>query len=101
MTMNIPYKPALPQHPRPICIIGAGGIVNDAHLPAYRMAGFEVASIADLNRDRARNLGAKFAIAKAYTKIEEMVAAAPKDAVYDVAIMAGQFLETLEQLPDG
>ena len=27
-------------HTRSIIIIGAGGIVNDAHLPAYRLAGF-------------------------------------------------------------
>jgi predicted dehydrogenase len=99
--VDIPYKATLPQHPRPICIIGAGGIVNDAHLPAYRLAGFEVVSIADLNRERAENLAAKFGIAKAYTKIEEMIAAAPKNAVYDIAIMAAQFLETLEKLPDG
>src|ERR1700733_13410545 len=99
--MNIAYKAELPKHPRPICVIGAGGIVNDAHLPAYRLAGFEVAGIVDLNRERAEGLAAKYGIPKAYTKIEEMVAAAPKNAVYDVAIMAAHFLETLEKLPDG
>ena len=76
--MNIPYKPELPKSARPICIIGAGGIVNDAHLPAYRMAGFEVASLSNRNRDRAEKLAAKFGIAKVYSTIEEQVAAAPK-----------------------
>ena len=33
----------LPRAPRPIVIVGAGGIVNDAHLPAYRLAGLPVA----------------------------------------------------------
>ena len=33
----------MPSTPRPIVIIGAGGIVKDAHLPAYRKAGFLVA----------------------------------------------------------
>ncbi len=28
-----------PGSPKPIVIIGAGGIVRDAHLPAYRQAG--------------------------------------------------------------
>ena len=28
----------LPSEKRPIYIIGAGGIVNDAHLPAYKIA---------------------------------------------------------------
>jgi predicted dehydrogenase len=99
--VNIPYRAELPKHPRPICVIGAGGIVNDAHLPAYRLAGFEVAGILDLKRERAESLAVKYGIPRAYTKIEEMVAAAPKNAVYDVAIMAAQFLETLEKLPDG
>ena len=69
--VNIPYKVELPQHPRPICVIGAGGIVNDAHLPAYRLAGFEVASILDLQRERAESLAVKYGIPKAYTKIEK------------------------------
>ena len=99
--MNIQYKPELPIHPRPICVIGAGGIVNDAHLPAYRLGGFEVASIWNRNRERAENLAAKFGISKVYTTVDEMVAAAPKNAVYDIAITAPQFLETLEKLPDG
>jgi predicted dehydrogenase len=101
--MNIPYKPDPPQHPRPIYIIGAGGIVNDAHLPAYRMAGFEVAGIwnRECERERAEILAAKFAIPTVYATVEEMVAAAPKNAVYDIAIMAAQFMETLEKLPNG
>lgn len=36
------YTVVLPDHPRPIVMIGAGGIVKDAHLPAYRKAGFTV-----------------------------------------------------------
>lgn len=99
--MNIPYKPQPPKHPRPIFIIGAGGIVNDAHLPAYRMAGFEVAGIWNRNRERADKLAAKFAIPMVYSSVEEMVAAAPKNAVYDIAIMAAQFIDTLEKLPNG
>lgn len=37
----------------PIYIIGAGGIVNDAHLPAYTIAGFNVQGIFDINKDKA------------------------------------------------
>ena len=39
-----------PSHPRPIVIVGAGGIVDGAHLPAYRMAGLPVAGVVDLDR---------------------------------------------------
>ena len=31
-----------PANPKPIVIIGAGGIVRDAHLPAYAKAGLTV-----------------------------------------------------------
>ena len=43
-----------PKNPVPIAIIGAGGIVNDAHMPAYRKAGFQVAGIFDENAHRAQ-----------------------------------------------
>jgi hypothetical protein len=36
-----------PSHPRPIVIIGAGGIVRAAHLPTYRALGFPVAGLFD------------------------------------------------------
>ena len=42
----MPYP--LPRTERPIVIVGAGGIVRDAHLPAYRLAGFRVHGICDL-----------------------------------------------------
>ena len=48
-----------PSAPRPIVIIGAGGIVNDAHLPAYRLAGLPVAGVYDLDHDKARTVAAE------------------------------------------
>ena len=30
---------AAPANPKPIVIVGAGGIIRDAHMPAYKMAG--------------------------------------------------------------
>ena len=43
----------VPSRPRPIVIIGAGDIVRDAHLPAYRKAGLPVAGAFDLRREVA------------------------------------------------
>jgi hypothetical protein len=43
--MNIRYKPLLAETEQPIIIIGATGIVKDAHLPAYEMAGYAVFGI--------------------------------------------------------
>ncbi len=42
MIPNIATTPRLPERTFPIAIIGTGGIVKDAHLPAYRKAGFPV-----------------------------------------------------------
>ena len=35
------------------------GTLTDAHLPAYRLAGFPVAGVFDLNHERAREVAAK------------------------------------------
>ena len=99
--MQIPYKPILPQKPLPIIIIGAGGIVGDAHLPAYKKAGFNVAGITNRTRARAEKLAEEWNIPNVYTTVDEAVANAPADAVYDITIMPEQFVETLEKLPDG
>jgi len=99
--MQIPYKQILPAKPLPIIIIGAGGIVNDAHLPAYQKAGFTVWGITNRTRSRAEQLAEKFGIPNVYDSVAEAVGQAPVDAVYDITIMPEKFVETLEQLPDG
>ena len=87
-----------PGAPRPIVIIGAGGIVNDAHLPAYRLAGLPVAGVFDLDRDKARALGNKWDL-PAFATIEEAIAT-PK-AVYDLALPPAAHLDVLPRLADG
>ena len=47
--MKLNYQWPLPSQSRPIAIIGSGGIVKDAHLPAYQKAEFEVLGIFDIN----------------------------------------------------
>ena len=99
--MELSYKPELPNENRPIYIIGAGGIVWDAHLPAYRKAGFKVAGITNRTRKRAENLANDFQIEKVYDTTSEMVKEAPANAVFDITLMPDQFVPTLELLPDG
>lgn len=98
--MNISCQPELPQSPSPIIVIGAGGIVRDAHLPAYRKAGFQVAGIVNRTRGKAEQLAAEFGIPHVYSSIEETVAAAPENAVYDLTVMPLQFAGILEALPE-
>ncbi len=99
--MEIDYKPALPNNPLPVVIIGAGGIVTDAHLPAYKKAGFEVAGITNRTKARAEKVAAEWNIPNVYDSVSDAVAKAPSNAVYDITIMPEQFVETLYQLPDG
>ena len=99
--MQIPYKPILPQTPVPVVIVGAGGIVGDAHLPAYKKAGFTVIGITNRTRSKAEKLAEQFNIPNVYNTVAEAVANSPANTVYDVTIMPDQFVQTLEQLPDG
>jgi len=90
----------LPQKTYPIYIIGAGGIVEDAHLPAYQKAGWKVNGIYDKDFSRSSALHQKFNIPIAYSTLHSMIQDAPHDAIFDLAVPASQILEILEQLPE-
>ena len=87
----------LPSAPRPIVVIGAGGIVQDAHLPAYRRAGFSVLGVHDIDAGRAAALAARWGIA-AFATLRD---AAAQDAVFDLATPPGAHLDVLRALPEG
>ncbi len=71
----------LPRAPQPIVIIGTGGIVNDAHLPAYRKAGFAVAGVYDVDADKARATASRWGIERVYESLEE---AAAEGCIFDI-----------------
>ncbi len=98
---NMQIEVPRPRNPRPIVSIGAGGIVRDAHLPAYKKAGFPVVAIADLDKSKAENLARAFCIPAVLSGVEEAAAYAPKDAVFDVAVPASTLVELLPHIPDG
>ncbi len=87
-----------PSAPKPIVIIGAGGIVTDAHLPAYKLANLPVAGVFDLDHERAKQVAAKWDTG-AFATLDEAIAT--PDAVYDLALPPGAHLEVLPKLPDG
>jgi len=95
------YSSLLPRRPRPIVVVGAGGIVRDAHLPAYVKAGFPVAALVDLVPERARELAERYGVPAVHDSVADAVAAAPADAVFDVALPPEAHVEVLELLPDG
>lgn len=76
-----------PADRKKIGICGAGGIVEGAHLPAYIKAGLEVVAIFDVNHEKAKQVAAKFGIARVYATIEELLA--DKDVeIVDIAVPA-------------
>ena len=99
--LEIVQAPPMPDKPRPIIAIGAGGIVNDAHQPGYRKAGFDTVGIFDLDGARAHATAQRFAIPKVFSSLGEAVASASEPVVFDVAVPAGAILDILQALPDG
>jgi predicted dehydrogenase len=98
---DIAKAPLLEGLGRPIYIIGAGGIVNDAHLPAYKLAQYNVQGIFDIDTHKATATATKFSIPKVFSSINEMIAAAGSDAVFDMAVPGNATIDVLQQLPDG
>jgi len=95
---HLDYKPKLPRNlNRGIAIIGAGGIINYAHLPAYKKAGFRVVGITDRNRESAEKTAKDHAIPRVYASIDELLA--DKDVeIVDVAIYPAGQLEIVEKV---
>ena len=84
---DLNHLPLLPQVGCPIAICGAGGIVNDAHLPAYRKAGFTVTGIYDQNSAAAQRTAQRFEIPKVYESLEQL--ADDSDvSIIDIAVPA-------------
>jgi predicted dehydrogenase len=88
-----------PKTPRPVVFIGAGGIVENAHLPAYRNVGIPVRGVFDIDLARAQALAQKFELSSVYASLTE--AAANTDCVFDLAVPALHVPEVLSQLPLG
>jgi predicted dehydrogenase len=91
----------LPSEKRPVYIIGAGGIVNDAHLPAYKIAGYNVQGIFDIAFEKSKSTAEKFSIPHVFPGLKEMIAHSPANAVFDVAVPGSQTIPVLKQLPEG
>ena len=87
----------MPVIQRPIVSIGAGGIVQNAHYPAYLKAGFSVAKTFDPNPASAQR-AASMVGSKAVDQIDE---AHENGAIYDLAIPGSAILNTLQHIPDG
>ncbi|MEP7286366.1 MAG: Gfo/Idh/MocA family oxidoreductase [Chloroflexota bacterium] len=98
---NIIQSVTLPEKRVPIISIGAGGIVHDAHYPAYKKAGFILGGIYDRDQKRAAEMAATFAVPQVFASLDDAIKGAPLDAVFDVALPASAILAVLPHIPDG
>ena len=79
-------------------LIGAGGIVNDAHLPAYRALELEVSGVHDPDLERARQTAERWDLPRVFPSLEE---AASAGTIFDVAVPPGAVFEVVSRLPEG
>ena len=94
---HLDYKPKLPQRmDHGIGIIGTGGIVNYAHLPAYKKAGFKVVGVTDRNREQAERTAKEHGIGKVYASIDELLRQ-PEVEIVDIAVYPAGQVAIVEQ----
>ncbi|MEV0308819.1 putative dehydrogenase [Nonomuraea fuscirosea] len=74
-----------PAHRLPVAVVGAGAIVDVAHLPAYRQAGLEVTGLFDLDAGRAAEVAARHGVPRTYASLEELLAD-ERAAVVDIVV---------------
>ncbi len=89
---------ARPSKPRPMVTFGAGSIVNDAHFPAFRLAGLPLAGLYDPDQDKARAVAEKWGT-RAFRTVEEAVSV--PDAIFDLATPPAAHAQVLSALPEG
>jgi predicted dehydrogenase len=84
--MELNIHPSLPHRKDlRIGILGAGFIVNDCHLVAYRKAGFNPVAIASRNRGNAEKVAQRHGIARVYDTPEQLLDD-PSIEVLDIAV---------------
>jgi len=94
--------PPLPKNPRalPIILIGAGSIVTLGHLPAYKLAGFSIKGIYDIDRQKALNVAKQWNIPHVYDTINEACTTSKNEnVIFDLAIPTKQVVSILKQIP--
>ena len=89
MPVRFPVIDDRPTPPRTraygIALIGCGGIVNYAHLPAYARHGLKIVGCYDLNRDAALSTATAHGIPRVYESVDELLID-PEVTIVDIAV---------------
>src|SRR3954471_23360990 len=80
-----------------IGIVGCGGIVNYAHLPAYRANELNVVACFDVNREAAEQTAREHNIPEVASTLAELLAN-DKIEIVDIAVPAQLQLKVVEQV---
>jgi len=78
-----------------IAVVGAGAIVNAAHLPAYKMAGLRVVGIYDIDVAQAQRTQARYHLPTMYSHLEDLLRDPDVDIV-DIAVPSHYQLPIVE-----
>lgn len=98
MTSDLEYLPRLPRDKSiGIGCIGAGFIMADCHLVAYRKAGFNPVGITSRRREQAAAVAARHQIPNVYADLQEMLAN-PAVQVIDVAVPPDLQFDVISQI---
>ncbi|MBI3912066.1 MAG: Gfo/Idh/MocA family oxidoreductase [Armatimonadetes bacterium] len=100
-TIHLEPKEYQPQPPSKkeygIGIIGCGGIVRGAHLPAYRQFGYRVVACCDIDPAAVQRAQSEYDIPFA-TQSAAKLAARPEVEIIDLAVHASQRRAVMEQI---
>jgi predicted dehydrogenase len=80
-------------------MIGAGGIAENAQLPAYARIGLPVAGLYDVDTPKSRRLADRHGIERIYASLTEAIA--QPGVIFDLTVPARAIAEVIAQLPDG
>lgn len=83
--------------PAPVVVLGAGGIVQNAHLPAYRKLGVPVRGIFDINTRVARSVASKWNIPTVFDSLQSATDAGAE--FFDIAVPATAVEPILKKIP--
>lgn len=75
-----------PSDRRPIAIVGAGAIVEAAHLPAYHGLGLEIVGLFDVDAERAKQVATRHRVPTVYASLDELLADEVVEVV-DIAVV--------------
>lgn len=89
--------PLPPKHDYGIGIVGCGGIVNYAHLPAYRANGLNIVACYDLDSATAQRTAQAHGIATVAPTLDALLAD-ERVQIVDIAVPPWKQLETVEQV---